>query len=223
MNIYNNKKTLFYNLKSSCKKEWSEYTNHNFLLDLVNNKLPDKNFKHYLVQDYIFLQQFLKILALTVYKAKTFEEIQRSIDFIKGIDSEIKLHVNYCKKWNIPIKSLNNIIVEKANHAYTDHILKIGKNGNNLDIFTCLSPCIIGYGEIGYKLSKITNWKKSKYSSWIAMYSSNEYQKVAKENIEYLDILFQTNKKKNLPILKKYFTDSTILEKKFWQCFLNKK
>ena len=221
MNIYNNKKTLFYKLKSSCKKEWSEYTNHKFLLDLVNNKLPDKNFKHYLVQDYIFLQQFLKILALTVYKAKTFEEIQRSIDFIKGIDNEIKLHVNYCKKWNIPIKSLNNIIVEKANHAYTDHILKIGKNGNNLDIFTCLSPCIIGYGEIGYKLSKISNWKKSKYSSWIAMYSSTEYQKVAKENIEYLDILFQTNKKKNLPILKKYFTDSTVLEKKFWECFIS--
>ena len=44
MNIYNNKKTLFYKLKSSCKKEWSEYTNHKFLLDLVNNKLPDKNF-----------------------------------------------------------------------------------------------------------------------------------------------------------------------------------
>ena len=221
MNIYNNKKTLFYKLKSSCKKEWSEYTNHKFLLDLVNNKLPDKNFKHYLVQDYIFLQQFLKILALTVYKAQTFEEIQRSIDFMKGIDHEIKLHVNYCKKWNIPIKSLNNIMVEKANSAYTDHILNIGKNGNNLDIFTCLSPCIIGYGEIGYKLSKITNWKKSKYSSWIAMYSSNEYQKVAKENIEYLDILFQTNKKKNLPILKKYFTDSTVLEKKFWECFIS--
>ena len=223
MNIYNNKKTLFYKLKSSCKKEWSEYTNHNFLLDLVNNKLPDKNFKHYLVQDYIFLQQFLKILALTVYKAKTFGEIQRSIDFIKGIDHEIKLHVNYCKKWNIPAKSLNNIMVEKANSAYTNHILNIGKNGNNLDIFTCLSPCIIGYGEIGYKLSKIINWEKSKYSSWIAMYSSNEYQKVAKENIEYLDILFQKSKKKKLPILKKYFTDSTILEKKFWQCFLNKK
>ena len=59
-------------------------------------------------------------------------------------------------------------------------------------IYSLVYPhCIIGYGEIGYKLSKITNWKKSKYSSWIAMYSSNEYQKVAKENIEYLEILFQ--------------------------------
>ena len=223
MDIYNNKKTFFYKLKNSCEKEWQEYTEHKFLSDLVNSKLPDKNFKHYLVQDYIFLQQFLKILALTVYKSKTFEEIIRSIDFIKGIDHEIKLHVNYCKKWKITLKSLNNITVEEANNAYTDHVLNIGKKGDNFDIFTCLSPCIIGYGEIGFKLSQIKNWQKSKYSSWIKMYSSNEYQKIAKENIEYLDILFQNNKKNNISKLKKYFKESVILERNFWQCFLNKK
>ena len=115
MNIYNNKKTLFYKLKNSCNKEWLEYTNHKFLSDLVSNKLPNKNFKKYLIQDYIFLQQFLKILSLTVYKSRTFEEISRSINFIKGIDHEIKLHVNYCKKWKIPLKSLSKIKVEKAN------------------------------------------------------------------------------------------------------------
>ncbi len=221
MDIYNNKKNFFYILKSSCKKEWSEYTEHKFLLNLVNNKLPDKNFKKYLVQDYIFLQQFLKILALSVYKSKSFEEISKSINFIKGIDHEIKLHVNYCKKWKIPLKLLNDIKVEKANSAYTDHVLNIGKNGDNLDIFTCLSPCIIGYGEIGHKLSKIKNWRKSKYSSWIKMYSSSNYQKVAKENIAYLDILLHANKKNKLSKLKKFFKKSTILERNFWQCFIN--
>ncbi len=221
MNIYNNKKTFFYKLKNSCEKEWLEYTEHKFLSDLVNNKLPDKNFKHYLIQDYIFLQEFLKILALTAYKSKSFEEIGRSIDFIKGIDHEIKLHLDYCKKWKIPLKLLNNIKVEKANSAYTDHVLNIGKNGNNLDIFTSLSPCIIGYGEVGYRLSKIKNWQKSKYSSWIKMYSSKEYQKVAKENIEYLDTLLLSNRKNNIIKLKKYFKKSTILERNFWQCFAN--
>ena len=197
MNIYNNKKTFFYKLKSNCKKEWSEFTEHKFLFDLVSGNLPNKNFKKYLVQDYVFLQQFLKILALTVYKSKSFEEINRSVNFIKGIDHEIKLHINYCKKWKLPLKSLSNIKVEKANSAYTDHVLKIGKTGNNLDIFTCVSPCIIGYGEIGYKLSRIKNWKKSKYSSWIKMYSSKEYQKIAAENIKYLDILFKNNNNNN--------------------------
>ena len=198
MNIYNNKKTFFYKLKSSCKREWSEYTNHKFLSDLVSNKLPDKNFKNYLVQDYVFLQQFLKILALSVYKSKSFEEINRSVNFIKGIDHEIKVHINYCKKWKIPLKSLNKIVVEKANSSYTDHVLNVGKNGDNLDIFSSLSVCIIGYGEIGFNLSKIKNWKKSKYSSWIKMYSSKEYQQIAKDNIDNLDILLKNNKNINL-------------------------
>ena len=220
MDIYNNKKTYFYKLKSSCNKEWSEYTDHKFLSDLVSNKLTDKNFKKYLVQDYIFLQQFLKILALSVYKSKSFEEINRSVNFIKGIDHEIKLHISYCKKWKIPLRSLTNIKVESANSAYTDHVLSVGKNGNNLDIFSSLSPCIIGYGEIGFKLSKIKNWKKSKYSSWIKMYSSKEYQQVAKDNIDYLDILFKNNKNKNLSKLKSNFKKSTILERNFWECFV---
>jgi len=220
VDIYNNKKTYFYKLKSSCNKEWSEYTDHKFLSDLVSNKLPDKNFKKYLVQDYIFLQQFLKILALSVYKAKSFEEINRSVNFIKGIDHEIKLHISYCKKWKISLRSLSNVKVERANSAYTDHVLSVGKNGNNLDIFSSLSPCIIGYGEIGFKLSKIKNWKKSKYSSWIKMYSSKEYQQVAKDNIDYLDILFKNSKNKNLSKLKSNFKKSTILERNFWECFV---
>tara|TARA_B110000967_G_scaffold180315_1_gene196541 strand:- start:90 stop:752 length:663 start_codon:yes stop_codon:yes gene_type:complete len=220
VDIYNNKKNFFYQLKSYCNKEWFEYTDHKFLSDLVNNKLPDKNFKKYLVQDYIFLQQFLKILTLSVYKSNSFKEISRSVNFIKGIDHEIKLHINYCKKWKIHLNSLSNIKIEKANSAYTDHVLNVGKNGNNLDIFSCLSPCIIGYGEIGFKLSKIKNWKKSKYSSWIKMYSSKEYQKIAKDNINYLDILFKNNKNKNLSKLKKNFKKSTILERNFWESFV---
>ena len=220
MDIYNNKKTYFYKLKSSCNKEWSEYTDHKFLSDLVSNKLPSKNFKRYLIQDYVFLQQFLKILALSVYKSNSFEEINRSVNFIKGIDHEIKLHTSYCKKWKISLNSLSNIKVESANSAYTDHVLSVGKNGNNLDIFSCLAPCIIGYGEVGFKLSKIKNWKKSKYSSWIKMYSSKEYQQVAKDNIDYLDILFKKNKNKNINKLEKNFKKSTILEKNFWECFV---
>ena len=220
MNIYNNKKTFFYKLKKSCKKEWSEYTNHKFLIDLVNNELPNKNFKKYLLQDYVFLQQFLKILALSVYKSTSFEEINRSVNFIKGIDHEIKLHINYCKKWKIPLKSLNNIKVEKANSSYTDHVLNIGKSGNNFDIFSCLSPCIIGYGEIAYNLTKNKNWKKSKYSSWIKMYASRDYQQVAKDNINYLDHLLKKNQNIDKTKIIKNFKKSTILERNFWQCFV---
>jgi thiaminase len=111
-------------------------------------------------------------------------------------------------------------VAEKANRAYSDHVLGVGKNGDNLDIFSCLSVCIIGYGEIGFELSKMKNWKKSKYSSWIKLYSSKKYQQVAKDNIDYLDIIYKKKKNKDLPKLKKNFKKSTILERNFWECFI---
>ena len=52
------------------------------------------------------------------------------------------------------------------------------------------------------------------------MYSSKEYQQVAKDNINYLDILFKNNKNKNLSKLKSNFKKSTILERNFWECFV---
>ena len=219
MNIYSNNKTFFYKLKNSCKKEWSEYTEHRFLEELVYDKLSKRKFQNYLIQDYIFLQQFLKILSLCAYKSKNYQELQRYINFIIGISNEINLHISYCNKWKISQRLLNSMKVEKSNLDYTEYVLKIGKRGDNFDILTCLSPCIIGYGEIGYKLSKIKNWKKSKYRSWVEMYASKEYQEVAKDNINYLDKLKRDNPSKKFRNLKKLFKKSTILERNFWETF----
>jgi len=214
--IYNNKKNIFYKLKKSCLSEWLKYTRHSFLNDLISNRLPVIKFKKYLLQDYLFLQEFLKILSLSSFNSTNYVHMNRSIDFMISIKNELKLHIKFCKKWNISANQLKKVKVLKPNKAYTDFVLNVGKNGNNLDLFICLAPCIIGYGEIGFRLSKIRNWKKSKYKEWIATYSSKEYQAVAKENINHLDILYKMEKKKNFKKLLKLFRKATILEKKFW-------
>ena len=196
--------------------EWLKYTEHNFLNNLTANKLPVAKFKKYLLQDYLFLHEFLKILSLSSYNSTDYLHMNRSIDFMISIKNELKLHIKFCKKWNISLNQLKKFKSLKPNKAYTDFVLNVGKNGNNLDLFVCLAPCIIGYGEIGFRLSKIKNWKKSKYKEWIATYSSKEYQLVAKENINYLDFLFKVEKKKNFKKLLILFKKATILEKNFW-------
>ena len=47
------------------------------------------------------------------------------------------------------------------------------------------------------------------------MYSSKEYQQVAKDNIDYLDILFKNNKNKNLINLKKILKNQLSLKEIF--------
>ena len=60
------------------------------------------------------------------------------------------------------------------------------------------------------------NWRKSKYASWIKMYASNEYQKIAEHNIKYLDLLHKNYKSKEMS-LNNIFKKATNLESNFWQ------
>ena len=52
------------------------------------------------------------------------------------------------------------------------------------------------------------------------MYSSKEYQQIAKDNIAYLDLLFKNGENNNLTKLKRNFKESTILERNFRECFV---
>ena len=207
--------------KKNCPKEWSNYTKHQFLFSLVNNTLPLKAFKKYLIQDYFFLIKFIKILALGCVKSQNNNDLMRCIDFIFAIKNELRLHVLYCKKWKISQKTLLKTPELIETKKYTNYVMAVGNKGDILDLFTALSPCIIGYGEIGYELKK-KKLHKNSYNSWIDTYASKEYQDVAKENILYLDSLFSKIKKKKnkLKKLKKIFKKATELESDFWSMSL---
>jgi thiaminase (transcriptional activator TenA) len=220
MSIYDSK-SLFYLLKKNYPKEWSNYTKHQFLVSLANNTLPLKAFKKYLIQDYFFLIKFIKILALGCVKSQNNNDLMRCIDFIFAIKNELRLHVLYCKKWKISQKTLLKTPELIETKKYTNYVMEVGNKGDILDLFTALSPCIIGYGEIGYELKK-KKLHKNSYNSWIDTYASKEYQDVAKENILYLDSLFSKikNKKNKLKNLKKIFKKATELESDFWSMSL---
>ena len=217
--MYNKKNTIFFRLKSKSIKEWNSYINHNFVKKLSDGSLSDKSFKDYLLQDYIFLQRFMKILSIAAFRSKTIDDMHRAIDFIIGIKHEIKLHINYCKRFNLSKNKVLRTKEKKANQNYTSYVMNIGLNKSLLELFIALSPCIIGYGEIGYNLSKNKNWKKSKYSSWIRMYASKEYQTLAKSNIRYLDQLNEREKIRFNTMLK-VFKKASVLESEFWQMSL---
>ena len=53
------------------------------------------------------------------------------------------------------------------------------------------------------------------------MYSSKEYQSVARDNIVYLDYLYKINKKKNIKSLITIFKKASKLEANFWQMSYN--
>ena len=59
--------SFFERLKAEALAEWRAYTEHSFTKGMADGSLPEAAFRHYLVQDYLFLIEFARAYALSVY------------------------------------------------------------------------------------------------------------------------------------------------------------
>ncbi|MCP1762590.1 thiaminase [Bradyrhizobium japonicum] len=55
--------SFFERLKTAVSAEWRAYTEHPFTSGLADGSLPEAAFRHYLVQDYLFLIEFARAYA----------------------------------------------------------------------------------------------------------------------------------------------------------------
>ena len=62
---------LFRRLREASGADWTEYTWHPFVQRLSDGSLPLAAFRHYLIQDYLFLVQFARAEALAVVKSES--------------------------------------------------------------------------------------------------------------------------------------------------------
>ena len=85
-------------------------------------------------------------------------------------------------------------------------------------------PCMVGYAEIANRLmaSSDTRLDGNPYRAWIEMYASEEFQDVAKAEIELLEHTSATRGgHRRLEGLVETFTMASRLEADFWQMGLD--
>src|SRR6201987_5360411 len=93
---------LFRRLRKAAGSTWRAYTRHQFVLRLAAGDLPEAAFRHYLVQDYLFLLHFARAWGLAVYKSDTIAEMRRAQRLVAAtLDVEIGLHLDYCRGWGL--------------------------------------------------------------------------------------------------------------------------
>ncbi|MCC3304896.1 thiaminase II [Sneathiella sp. HT1-7] len=216
---------LFNQLKGDNAEAWQAYTHHDFVAGMQSGDLPKAAFQHYLKQDYLFLIQFARAYALAIYKADNLTEMRSALAGVKAIlEMEMELHVGYCADWGIAAAELETLEEAPENIAYTRFVLERGMAGDLLDLMVALSPCAIGYGEIGARLSKSreTKIEGNPYITWIEMYAGDEYQALVVDMMAEIDTLAAKRfTKARFADLSKTFATATRLEADFWQMGLN--
>lgn len=214
---------LFDQLKRDCIAEWNAYTQHDFVQQMGKGRLPETAFKEYLVQDYLFLIQFSRAYALSIYKSRSLEEMRHGLEGLKAImDVEMDLHVRLCKKWGISARELEQTPEASQTIAYTRFVLDAGNAGDLLDLYVSLAPCMIGYGEIGAAL-KDQAANDNPYQEWILEYASDGYQHLVRDTVGHINLLAEElSSEARYPKLKSLFAAACRLEADFWQMGLCK-
>jgi thiaminase/transcriptional activator TenA len=213
--------SLFARLRDANANAWRDYTEHPFVMALADGSLSESAFRHYLIQDFIFLRHFARAYGLAAYKSDSLEEIRAASQGLQAIiNVEIGLHEAYCASWGLDSATLESAHEDSATFAYTRYVLERGMAGDLLDLYVALAPCIVGYGEIGARLiaDDRTRLKGNRFAAWIVMYGGEDYQTISADAVHLLD---RVGKARGADLrflaLSRTFGEATRLEAAFWQ------
>lgn len=172
------------------KKEWEQYLHHDFIRDLANSKLKMESFKHYLVQDYIFLKNVSKIYALAVYKSKDINDLKFfSLELQALLDENLLQHIKFCEQQGISKDELRNTEEEISTIAYTRYLLDIANSYSLNEILVSLAPYMVGHYDFAARIGKqiIFNPKIEPYKIWIDIYKDEKYVNSVKNYENFLN------------------------------------
>ena len=213
--------SFFERLKAEASAEWRAYTEHPFTNGMADGSLPEAAFRHYLVQDYLFLIEFARAYALSVYKSPKLADMREAAAGLSAIlDVEMNLHVKLCAGWGLSPSDLEQAPPAAEMLAYTRYVLDAGMRGDLLALKVALAPCVIGYAEIATRLAAHPGAyaATNPYRVWIAEYAGAPYQEVAAKARAHLDRLadlYATPARE--AELATIFREATRLESDFWE------
>ena len=131
---------FFERLKAAASAEWRVYTEHPFTNGMADGLLAEAAFRHYLVQDYLFLIEFARAYALAVYKAPKLADMREAAAGLSAIlDVEMNLHLKLCAGWGLSPHDLERAPPAIEMLAYTRYVLDTGMRGDLLALQVALA------------------------------------------------------------------------------------
>ncbi|EEA20990.1 trifunctional hydroxymethylpyrimidine kinase/phosphomethylpyrimidine kinase/thiaminase [Talaromyces marneffei ATCC 18224] len=203
------------------KPIWHRFTHHPFVQGLGDGSLPLKNFKDYLVQDYLYLIHFARSNALASYKARTMKSIAASARIVLHINTETALHIDYCASFGLTREEMEATPEKQACVAYSRYILDIGQSEDWLALQIALAPCLIGYGAIARRLyddaeNTVKGEENNRYWKWIENYVAEDYATAVKSGSALLEEHMHQVSPSRVEELVGIFKRATELEIGFW-------
>ena len=204
-------------LRHNCPS-WDDYIQHDFVKQLAAGTLASDSFRHYLVQDYLYLIHYTRVMALSVYKSDTLAQMRVGQAGINAmLDMEIGMYLDFCRQWSIPLEQVENAPESAVTIAYSRYILDAAMSGSLAELYAAIAPCLMGYGEIGKRIKEQGFITGNPYQPWLDVFSSDDFQAITAQNEAQINTLLADASPAQANKFQRLFNTATRMEVNFWQ------
>lgn len=192
---------------------------HPFITGVGDGTLPLEKFKHYVEQDYAYLIDYSRVLAVASAKAPDLETMGWFAGLLdETLNTEMELHRRYCAEFGITRARLDATRPAPTTVAYTSYLLKTAHQGSFGELIASLLPCQWGYWDIGDHLARRGEPKHAPlYCQWIQMYTSQEFAALAQEIRALADRVAQDAGPLQTNAMNQAYLTSLRFEHQFWE------
>jgi thiaminase (transcriptional activator TenA) len=166
-------------LREAAAPVWEAQLAHPFVRGIGDGTLPEDRFRFYVRQDYLFLIDYGRLLALAAARAPRLQWMRRFAALAESVlETEMDLHRQFAARWGITAEQLETERTAPATDAYCDFLLRTASLGDFSELVAALLPCMWGYAEVGAHLAGEPP-DHDGYAEWIAAYASADFAQLA--------------------------------------------
>ncbi|HST41808.1 MAG TPA: thiaminase II [Conexibacter sp.] len=171
-------------LRAAAAATWEAQHAHPFVRGIGDGTLPLDRFRHFVRQDYLYLVDYGRLLALACARAPELATMRRFAELTQAIlVTEMDLHRAFAAEWDIAAAELEAEPATPTTRAYVDFLLRTAALGDFAELVAALLPCMWGYAEVGARLAAAQPADAAPdanpYARWIATYADLEFQALA--------------------------------------------
>ena len=161
---------------------------HPTVRGIADGDLEHVRFRSWLVQDYLFLLDYVRLFALTAARAPDSDTLGRLVDLANAtFHQELSLHRGYAAEFDLSEADLNRAEKSPACAAYTDFLLRTAATADFAEVLAALLPCMWGYSELGRSMAAKGMPSDPRYRRWIETYADPEFAALAAWCADLLD------------------------------------
>lgn len=206
-------------LFAKTKGLWEEASSKPFVIEMANGTLDKELFRRYMLQDYLYLKDYIRILK-QIWETAEAEEtkafLQKIID--GTVDETERVHMANMKELGITGDEIEKSVKFPVITEYIDYMRKCTDEYGLLGGITSLLQCSWVYAYIAENcVRKFTkDISASGYSFWFEAYSCQSYLDTNQMWIDLLDELSAGTDEKTSDEMCRIFERCAIFENELW-------